>query len=340
VKFPVEADGCLDLLVVPDDTVALLEVEVFDAEGHVIARAKEGGVDRTATVCSPLSFTGSVSVRPHIGRGLAAIIVSSGRGSVARELSARPDVAWAAPTQPLELVRERRERALAKAGYGAPAASMAGSLQIGRRAQMPLDLGPTPSCSLVDVVGGAPLALVEANVWDDAGTLVASAEGSDGATLFACGKGKARLDLDTRGRPGPYSVLVRKERWQDPSFSKHPLAAARMLARAGEGVPMIHEGSGALAREMTLDNAKLASWERAIAPGKCLRVSAGAQGDGTGLLLRMFDAASGDELDRSHAPSAASVRACAPANAARSVRIELRTTSGKLDVILGERTVP
>src|SRR5262249_20892823 len=30
VSFPVEADGCVDLLVAPDDTVALLEVEIMD----------------------------------------------------------------------------------------------------------------------------------------------------------------------------------------------------------------------------------------------------------------------------------------------------------------------
>jgi hypothetical protein len=46
----------------------------------------------------------------------------------------------------------------------------------------------------------------------------------------------------------------------------------------------------------------------------------------------------GEEIDRSHAASAASVRACAPANAPRQVRMELRATSGKLDAVIGERT--
>jgi hypothetical protein len=337
LTFPVEADGCVDVLVVPDETVAMLEVEVMDGEGRVVARAKEGGTDRTVTVCSPLAFTGSVSVRPHVGRGLAAVVVARGKGAMARDLSARPDIAWVAPAQPLEQTREKRNAALAKAGYAGPTASTAGALQIGRRAQSPLELGPTPSCSRVDVVGGAPLALVEANVWDDAGTLVASAEGSDGATLFACGKGRARLDLETRGRPGPYAVLVRKERWQDPAFLKQPLAAARMLARAAEGAAMLHEGTPTGARTVTLEPAKLVGWESAVPAGRCLKVSVGAQGDGTGLDLRVFDTGSGDEIDRSHAANAASVRACAPANASRPVRVELRTTSGKLEAVVGER---
>jgi hypothetical protein len=337
VKLPLEAEGCVDFLVSPDETVAMLEVEVFDGDGRVVARAKEGGADRVATVCSPVAFTGSLSVRPHIGRGLAAVVVARGRGGVARDLSARPDVAWVAPAQPLEQTRERRNALLAKAGYSAPTMATSGALSIGRRAQVPFDLGVAPGCSRIDVVGGAPLALVEANVWDDTGMLVASGEGSDGATLFACGKGRARLELETRGRPGPYAVLVRKERWQDASFVKYPLAAARMLARSADGAAMMHAGAAASARSVVLDNAKLVTWEAAIPAGRCARVSVGTQGEGTGVGLRVFDAASGDEIDRSHAANAASVRACAAANATRTVRLELRTTSGRLDAVIGER---
>jgi len=71
---------------------------------------------------------------------------------------------------------------------------------------------------------------------------------------------------------------------------------------------------------------------------ECVQVSAGAEGEGTGLELRAFDATSGEEIDRSHAEHAVSVRACAEPVAARGVRFELRTTSGKLDAVVGERT--
>jgi hypothetical protein len=63
----------------------------------------------------------------------------------------------------------------------------------------------------------------------------------------------------------------------------------------------------------------------------------GAEGEGTGLELRAFDATTGDELDRSHAERAVSVRACAPEKSVPDVRIELRATSAKLDVVIGER---
>jgi hypothetical protein len=345
VSLPIEPDQCVDALVVPDDDVSLLEVEVGDGEGRVIARARDGGVDRSLTVCSPLAFTGTLWVRPHIGRGLAAVVLAKARGEVARDITGRVEIAWVAPSQPLDATKAARNAALAKAGYGAPAAESKGQLVLGRRTSVPLEL-VAPGCSRVDVVAGAPLALIAASLWEEsaalpasASALVASGEGADAVTLFACGpaKGKARLDLETRGRPGPFAVMVRKERWQDATFTKHPLAAGRMLSRAADGPTMLHEGSPLAARTAMLEPSRLISWEQAIAPGKCLRVAAGAEGDGTGLEARIFDVATSDELDRSHAQNAVSVRACA-AGEKRQVRVELRSTSGRLEVVVGERS--
>ena len=70
--------------------------------------------------------------------------------------------------------------------------------------------------------------------------------------------------------------------------------------------------------------------------GGCVGTAAGAEGDGTGITLVASDAASGEELDRSHAASSARVRVCAEA-AARRVRYELTVSAGKLDVVVGER---
>jgi hypothetical protein len=91
------------------------------------------------------------------------------------------------------------------------------------------------------------------------------------------------------------------------------------------------------ARALELDSDKLVSWSESLAAGQCLQVSVGAEGEGTGLELRAFDATSGEEIDRSHAARAVSVRACAEPTAARSIRFELKTTSGKLELVVGER---
>jgi microcystin degradation protein MlrC len=79
------------------------------------------------------------------------------------------------------------------------------------------------------------------------------------------------------------------------------------------------------------------TWDEKIPAGKCLRVAAGAEGEGIGLLARMIERATGNELDRTYADRAIVMHACAAAGAARLIRIELRASAGKLDALVGER---
>jgi hypothetical protein len=338
VAFSIDEGGCSDALVVPDDDVAVVDVDVVDADGRLVGRAKDGGPARSVTICSPIALNGSLQVRPHVGRGLVAVVVAKTKAGGARDLLARPEVAWVAPAQPLDATRAARNAVLAKAGYTTPTSSQTGQLQLGRRATVPVEMSGAPGCTRIDVVAGAPLALVEAAVWDDAGALLASNEGAGDATLFACGKGKARVDLGTRGRPGPYAVLTRAERWKDPVFTAHPLASSRMLGRAAIGLQSLLEGTPGPVRHAVLDASHQYVQNASIAAGQCLHVAIGAAGDGTGLEARLYDAVSGEEIDRSHGQNALALRACA-ANAARTVRVEARATAGKLDAVIGERVL-
>jgi hypothetical protein len=340
VSLPIDADQCVDVVIIPDADVTLIDVEAFDGTGHVMARAREGVGTRTLTVCSPISTSGSLSVRPHVGRGLAAVVLSRAHGEVARDLSTRADVAWTASSQPLEAARLERSALLAKSGYGAPLMSTTGTLVLGRRVSVPLDVKALGgACGRIDVVAGAPLALIEARVYDDAGALLASSEASSSLALFACARGAVRLELETRGRPGPFAVTMRPERWKDAIFAVHPLAASRMLARAAAGPDALLDGKEASARELLLDSARIVAWTETIAAGRCVRVTIGAQGEGAGIDLRVVDSADGTDLDRSEAAHAVTVRACAPSVAARDVRFEARASAGRLETIVGERTL-
>jgi hypothetical protein len=334
--LPIEEGGCVDAVVVPDEDVSALDVDLFDGDGRLVARAKDTAATRTLTVCSPVAISGSLQIRPHVGRGLAAAIVSKAKADAVREMARRPDVVWVASVLPVDAARTARERALTNAGYGAATSTHNGQLQLGRRVTVPIDLGG--GCSRIDVVAGAPLALVDASLWDSGGALLGAGDGADGATVFACGGGKARLDLGTRGRPGPFAVMTRPEKWKSPAFSTHPLAASRMLARASSRATLDKEGKPGNVHQAVLEASKRSVYDANIAAGQCLVVSAGVEGDGTGLELRMFDAVSGDELDRSHGQVSAKVQACAGSGPA-SVRVEARATAGKLDAIIGERVV-
>jgi hypothetical protein len=335
--FAVEEGSCVDAFIVPDEEVGSLDVEASDEAGRVLGRARDGGRTRSLTLCSPVAISGTLAIRPHTGSGKVAVVLSRARGDVARDIATRTTIAWGAPSLPLDAARGARERELAKAAYPPAASTQSGVLVLGRRAIVPLRLPTQTGCNRIDVVAGAPLALVDASVWDG-GRLLGGAEGAGALTMFVCGRAKADLELETRGRPGPFSVLVRPETWQSSVFPKSPLASARMLGRMASGAFALHEGRALTVRPMKLDSSSRDVSTREIPPGQCLRVAAGAEGSGTGLELRMFDAKTGDELDRSGAEHGASVRACAERDHPREVRIEARVTSGALDVVVGERT--
>ncbi len=343
VSFPVEADQCVDVVLVPGDEVALVEIEAVDDAGRVVARARDGGSDRSLTVCSPIAFHGSLVVRPHVGSGLAAIVLAKAPSSTARDLTSKPETLWAPATMSLDAAKLERGEALTRAGYGAPSFTGAGALTLGRRTSTPIDLAAAVGgCARIDVVGGAPLALLEARAWTDRGdgiTVISAGEGVWDATLFACPRAgdKTWLDLEAHGRSGPYALTARPERWRDPLFASHPLAASRMLARAADGPTMLLPGTPVSVRSATLEDGKVLAWSETVPPWGCLQATAGSAGEGTGLELRVFDGATGEELDRSHAERAVSVRACAPEKKVPDVRFELRATSGTLDVIVGER---
>jgi hypothetical protein len=113
-----------------------------------------------------------------------------------------------------------------------------------------------------------------------------------------------------------------------------------MLSRAATGAPYLHDGTVAVVKHVQLDATHQFVHPASIPAGHCLRVAVGAEGEGTGLDLRIFDASDGEELDRSHGQTSAGVRACAPLGSARTVRVEARASAGKLEAIFAGRLVP
>jgi hypothetical protein len=341
LALPVEAGLCVDAIVVPDEDVALLDVEAFDDAGRSLGRAKDGPGPRALVVCSTLQSAGTLALRPHIGRGLAAVVLARSTGSPDRASTPPADALWVGTSQPIARAGAAHEAALAKDGYGAATTTASGSLALARRVSLPLDLGAAGAspggCRRVDVVAGSPLALVDAWIWSDAGALLSSGGSSSSLTLFACARGPARLELQTRGRPGPYAITTRPERWRGPALAAHPLAGARMLARAAAGPDAVFEGKEAALREAALDAEHVVAWPETIAPGSCLHATIGVQGEGAGVEARVVDT-EGAEVDRAEGAHAATVRACAAADAARAVRIEMRASAGRLDAVVGERT--
>jgi hypothetical protein len=335
--LPIDADQCVDAVIVPDEDVGLLDIEAIDDQGRVVARAREGAGPRTLTLCSPIQMAGTLSIRPHVGRGLAAVVLARAPADTSRDLAVAPEIAWVAPSQPLDKVKSDRNALLAKNGYDGGVAVASGTLTLGRRISVALDLKPLAgSCGRIDVIAGAPLALVDARVWSDAGALLASADASASLALFACARAPAHLELEARGRTGPFAATLRPERWKDSLFEAHPLAASRMLARAAAGPDALLDGKELAVRDLALDSERTTSWSETVPAGKCIRATVGVQGNGAGVEVRVFEGT--DELDRSEAAHAASVKACSTPEAPRAIRFEARASAGHVEAILGERT--
>jgi hypothetical protein len=338
VSFPVEPDQCVDALVLADSGASEVDVEALDADGRVVARSRGSTGPSTLTVCSPVAMTGSLSIRPHVGLGLAAVVLGRAPADVARDLTARPDLEWLATTAPVEAAKKEREAILAKSGYDTSKGSASGALALGRRVSIPLDLKSLGKpCGRIDVVGGAPLGLVDALVRDDSGTELASDRASTSLALFVCGRGQVHLELEAIGRPGPYAVTLRPEPWSDPAFSAHPLAASRMLSRSARGPQRLLSGKQESVRAVSLSAERAFTWAESVEAGKCLYATAGGEGAGTGIDLVAFDGA-GSVVDRAEAAQAATVRVCAAPSQPMPVRFEARASAGQLDVVVGERT--
>jgi hypothetical protein len=338
VPIAVDANQCVDVLVIPEDGVLSMELDVVDADGREVANARDGGKDRSLVLCSTFAMTGSLRIRPHVGAGLAAVVIGRTPASSAPDLATHVELLWYATARTVEQTRATFDAAFAKRGYAAPTVFGTGSLTAGRRLGLAGEVPSGDACARIDILAGAPLALFAARARDDKGTLLGAGEGASAVTVYACGTTKAELDLDAYGRGGPFVALARSERWKSPIFPKKPTASSRMLGRSlsEPGAPL--EGTPGDVRAVTLDATHLEKWEVSVAAHACAEIAVGAEGEGTGLSLSAVDVASGEELDRSHGATSAFVRVCS-GEAVRRVRIELSATSGKLDAVVGDRRI-
>ena len=112
-----DADQCVDVLAVADEGVALLELELTDGEGRVIARAREATRERSVLLCTATAIAGSLHLRPHVGNGLAAVVVAKTPLEDASDLGEKPETVWYATSRTVEQAKKTVEAELARAGY-------------------------------------------------------------------------------------------------------------------------------------------------------------------------------------------------------------------------------
>ena len=320
---PIEAGRCIDVLVTPSEEVSSLEVVAETEDGRIAARAQSTGRDRWMVLCSALGESVTVSMRPRVAQGLAALIVGRSQPGAEAEIARTTRVDRTTQSAPLLDAKKSLAADLEGKGFGPAKEVGKGEAKVGSR--VGVDARLAKGCSRIDAIAGSPLGPLRASLWDDKGALLAEGSGGTKATMYACGQGSdARLDIEADARPGPFSVEVRPFKTSPDPLVTHPLAASRLLARLDsqgvdvtktDGVHAINLAHDALAKEAFV-----------VKEGTCREIVAALDRRGSGIELRIVDDVSKvDSLAR--ARFTVSDRVCAN-KTPRKVTAEMRLSAG------------
>lgn len=337
VSAMVNADRCLDVLIIPSDEVSHLNVSVLDTHGRIIGRGAIRGRERSVVVCSPTPTPITISIRPHAGRGLAAVLMSRSKAGAAADLNTQAVTVSVAPIGDLGEVEQKTDARLDRDGYRNAKIVGRGALSTEQRRSETLDV--PRGCSRLDILAGRPALGIRAWLWDPQGKLIAESSGGASATLFCCGSGgRARLDVQAGTRAGPFAVELRPEDNTPRVLDAHPLAAGRLLAR------MLAHGVIKTAAEVsssqlvTLTPTRLRRVDMLVPVGRCVDLTLALGEGATGAEIRWVDLATGQEIAFSRGPFATAARVC---NLTRPstlhARAELRVAAGKSAALFATR---
>lgn len=334
ISAAIDAERCLDALILPSDEVSALDAVLTGEDGKVLGRAQNSGRERSLVVCSPTPTNITLELRPRAGVGVAVVLLSRSVEGTEPDIDAetlRLDV-FAFGSVADE--RKRRDAELAALGYSAPRVVAAGNLPLGRRLSFPLEL--PDGCVRLEWVSGTPLRGVETWLYGADGGLLASDAGKS-PRLFRCGAAAAgRLDANTLSRPGPFALELYPEPGTPKVLEKYPLAANRLLARMLESGLITRARQVGAVYTLELTPTALARQDLTLPFGRCLDATVALGPGASGVELRLVRK-DGTELALGRGDSTTSVHACAvdaTAGSAPELVAELRVAAGTTTALL------
>ncbi|MBI3200660.1 MAG: hypothetical protein HYZ29_03885 [Myxococcales bacterium] len=333
ISAVVEAGRCLDAWVTPTEAVSHLDVALLDADGRIAGRAVSHGRSRFLVACAADKTAVTLEVRPQSGRGVAVVVLSQSKDGGRAELGGRIPVVELGATRSLDEVKTELAARLDKGDYAPPKSVLRRELPIAERSSTELEL--TAGCTRIDVIGGRPLAGLEAWLWSG-DALGAQDRAQSHATLFSCGPGgKLRLDLEALARPGPVEVQHRKLRQAPPLLAQHPLAASRLLGRVlARGTAPRFDQLGA-PKAVTLSETVRSESDLMIPIQRCADVVLALGPGAAGAEVRIVDKVTGKEIERGFGRHHAAARACAlDRRATVEARVELAVSSGSTQALV------
>ncbi|MCB9586730.1 MAG: hypothetical protein H6718_15120 [Polyangiaceae bacterium] len=272
-SLSLEAGQCADVFVAPSSDVSHLDLALLDAEGRTLGRGSSQGRNRTLQVCAGKPAELTLEVRPHLGRGLVALLVSQG---LASEIPASKQTIRYLTETNESLPDAIKTAAELSRRLGLPLGSklFEGSAPVGRSVSVDVDLAS--GCTRLDLVLGKPARGVSARLWSAGGELVAETSGDPSARLFACGEaGKFRLDVEAAVRPGAFALFSTADRKASAELRGAPLAAGRLLGLlTSRGVTRGKQLGGV--KRVELSETALHREQLDVPPGRCLDIGVGA----------------------------------------------------------------
>jgi hypothetical protein len=292
----VAAESCLDLLALATDEVAQLDVEVLDEHGRIFGRS-QSGLPRTLLVCSAEAARVTFQLRPHQGRGLAVIALSTPRRGTTAEIE--PEYPRAVLLPPAAPPRPAPGRGL-----------LEGQARTGGRES--LSVAWPGGCGRLDVRSAGDLLGLDAHLWSPEGRLLATGEGLAAVPLFACApRGKLRLDVEATRRQGRFWVGLSIDREpSSPALAAHPLAASRLLGRLHQAGFLDAPSQAGEVRALELSETELARVPLVVPVQRCLEVFLALGPGASEGELRLVDGVTGQEVELARGSRTATARVC------------------------------
>lgn len=322
----VDAQSCVDALVLSPLTLSGLDVEVLDDSGRTLGRSGITEQDKWLVVCAEERRAFSLQLRPHEGSGTVLVLVSRGALRAGRSTDRAIELSQT-------LAQERlveRVHAEFRARHQ-PSGQIIAQWILTTGKQQRLETSAGPGCTRFDVFAGAPSLNVQTRAYSSDGNLISINSGSQYLPLFVCAQGKLVLVVEAQTSGGPLQIEKGQTAAVSSAMSSNPRAAARIFSWAWQ--LGLHLNFTDMTDVRTVPLSAKAIWEHEVAvpSGQCTEVFAALEDDVGSISLNQVDSATGESNTGEAAPNAAHLRACCAAtqvDCKYRVQVDSKGTAG------------
>ncbi len=216
ISASIRAHHCFSFLALPSTDIGFVDLELEDQQGRIIARGKKRKSERWLLVCAgSQTQVVHLSLRPHLGRGLVALMMSESQRAV-EEIEVLKDF------DPIYLGGTPASEALLKL----PSLSL-------KTGELTLKTLSISGCAQVELKPRAPLLDFKVTFWSESGRLLGRSQGRSARTTTICASGLVRMDAEARLKGGPLHYRLGLISSFEPStqalLEAHPLATGSLL---------------------------------------------------------------------------------------------------------------